>query len=57
MKDATATFGGSKTTARKSIARFQAEGADGLENRSSRPHRLHRSIPECIFDWIAALQL
>ena len=29
-------------TARKWVARFVAEGFDGLKDRSSRPHRLYR---------------
>ena len=45
VRDAAAAFGVSKTTAHKWIARFRAEGADSFENRSSRPHRLHNSIP------------
>ena len=57
VRDAAAAFGVFKTTARKWITRFRAEGADGLENRSSRPHRLHSSIPEHILCRIAALRL
>ena len=57
VRDATAAFGVSRTTVRKWITRFRAEGADGLENRSSRPHRLHSSIPEHILGRIAALRL
>ena len=57
VKDAAAAFGISKATAHKWIARFRAEGADGFENRSSRPHRRHSSIPEHILDRIAALRL
>ena len=29
-------------TARKWLARYAAEGLSGLQDRSSRPHRLHR---------------
>ena len=32
-------------TVRKWVARFKAEGAEGLKDRSSRPHRLHRPTP------------
>ncbi len=32
-------------TVRKRIARFEAEGAAGLRDRSSRPHTLHRPTP------------
>ena len=56
VRDVAAAFGVSKTTAHKWITRFRAEGADGLENRSSRPHRLHSSIPEHIFGRITALR-
>ena len=37
VKDAAAAFGISKTTAHKWVARFRAEEADGLENRSPDP--------------------
>ena len=32
-------------TVRKWLARFRAEGVAGLQDRSSRPHRLHRPTP------------
>ena len=32
-------------TVRKWVKRFRAEGAAGLQDRSSRPHRLHRPTP------------
>jgi hypothetical protein len=32
-------------TARKWLARFLAEGVEGLQDRSSRPHRLFRPTP------------
>ena len=34
-----------RKTVRKWVARFQAEGVAGLQDRSSRPHRLHRPTP------------
>jgi transposase len=37
-----AAFGVTVKTVRKWVARFQAEGVKGLQDRSSRPHRLHR---------------
>jgi transposase InsO family protein len=35
-------------TARKWVARFKAEGVEGLKDRSSRPHRLRRPTPAVI---------
>jgi transposase InsO family protein len=43
-------------TVNKWCARFQAEGAAGLLDRSSRPHRLHRPTPEAVVEQIAALR-
>ena len=43
-------------TARKWVARFEAEGAEGLRDRSSRPHRLRRPTPMAVVDRIAALR-
>jgi transposase InsO family protein len=43
-------------TARKWLARFEAEGAAGLADRSSRPHRLHRPTPPDCRDEIVALR-
>ena len=57
VKDTAAAFGVSKTTAHKWTARFRAERADGLENRSSRPHKLPSRIPEHILGRFAALRL
>ena len=37
--------GVSRTTARKWLARYRAEGWPGLEDRSSRPHRSPRMTP------------
>jgi transposase InsO family protein len=41
-------FGVCPKTVRKWVARWRAEGAAGLVDRSSRPHRLHRPTPEGI---------
>ena len=38
--------GVSPRTARKWFHRFQAEGIAGLQDRSSRPHRLNRPTPD-----------
>lgn len=35
-------------TVHKWVARFKAEGAAGLADRSSRPHQLHRPTPDAI---------
>ena len=43
-------------TARKWIARYRAEGAAGLQDRSSRPHRLYRPTPEDITAQVEALR-
>ncbi len=41
---------------RKWLARFKAEGEEGLCGRSSRPHRLHRPTPSDVMGRIAALR-
>lgn len=43
-------------TARKWLRRFEAEGAAGLIDRPSRPHRLHRPTPQPVKDKIVALR-
>ncbi len=43
-------------TARKWWKRFRAEGVAGLQDRSSRPHRLNRPTPEPIVAQIEALR-
>jgi transposase InsO family protein len=43
-------------TVRKWVARYRAEGVAGLEDRSSRPHRLHCPTPPEIVARIAALR-
>ena len=43
-------------TVRKWVARYRAEGADGLLDRSSRPHHSPRSIPAAVISRITALR-
>jgi transposase InsO family protein len=43
-------------TARKWVARFKAEGVDGLKDRSSRPHRLHRPTSKEIVEKVEGLR-
>jgi transposase len=43
-------------TVRKWVARFQAEGAAGLQDRSSRPHRLQCPTPPAIVARIETLR-
>lgn len=51
-----AAFGICARTVRKWVERFQAEGPAGLEDRSSRPHRLREPTPEATCDQIVALR-
>lgn len=43
-------------TARKWLARFLAEGVEGLKDRSSRPHRLREPTPQEIVDKVEVLR-
>ncbi len=43
-------------TVRKWVARFKAEGIEGLRDRSSRPHRLYRPTPPAIVGQVEALR-
>jgi len=43
-------------TARKWHARFKAEGVEGLKDRSSRPHRLHKPTPTAVGAKVEALR-
>jgi transposase InsO family protein len=43
-------------TARKWVARFKAEGVEGLKDRSSRPHHLRRPTPAVIIGTVEALR-
>ena len=49
-------FGVCCKTVRKWVERFQSEGPEGLEDRSSRPHRLRRPTPEPVVKRIEALR-
>ena len=46
--------GVSRQTAWKWLRRFEAEGGAGLEDRSSRPHRMPRALPQAQVDAILA---
>jgi transposase InsO family protein len=46
--------GVSRQTAWKWLRRFEAEGEAGLEDRSSRPHRMPRALPQARVDAILA---
>ena len=50
------SFGVCVKTVRKWVARFEAEGAAGLCDRSSRPHRLHRPTPDAAVARITGLR-
>src|SRR5262245_40573100 len=43
-------------TVRKWVERFQAQGEGGLQDRSSRPHRLYRPTPLQIVSQIESLR-
>jgi transposase InsO family protein len=43
-------------TVRKWVARFEAEGLEGLKDRSSRPHRLRQPTPAAIVERVEALR-
>jgi len=43
-------------TVRKWVARFEADGVEGLRDRSSRPRRFHRPTPQPIVEQVAALR-
>jgi transposase InsO family protein len=43
-------------TARKWLARFKAEGIEGLKDRSSRPHRLRKPTPAAVVATVEALR-
>ena len=49
-------FGVCERTVRKWVARYRAEGAEGLRDRSSRPHTLRRPTPDPVVHKIAALR-
>ena len=43
-------------TVRKWVERYRSEGPEGLRDRSSRPHRLHRPTAQTVVDEVAALR-
>jgi transposase len=49
-------MGVSAKTVRKWVDRFAAQGVAGLADRSSRPHRLYRPIPEATAERIEVLR-
>ena len=50
------SFGVSVKTVRKWVRRFQLEGAEGLVDRSSRPHRLRRPTPTVLAETVLELR-
>ena len=56
LRAVAAAFGVTIKTADKWLARFNADGAEGLKDRSSRPHRLHRPTPAVIVEKVEALR-
>jgi transposase InsO family protein len=55
-KTVAAAFGVDVQTVKKWVARFASEGPSGLEDRSSRPHRLREPTPPEAVDQIIALR-
>ncbi len=51
-----ATAGVCPRTVRKWLKRYHLEGLAGLQDRSSRPHRLHRPTPEAVVAQIETLR-
>ena len=49
-------FGVCPKTVRKWVGRFRAEGLSGLQDRSSRPHRLRRPTPASVVEQIERLR-
>jgi transposase InsO family protein len=49
-------FGVCAKTVRKWVHRFQAQGKDGLHDRSSRPHRLRQPTPDAVVQRVEALR-
>jgi transposase len=43
-------------TVRKWLKRYEREGLAGLQDRSSRPHRLHRPTPQPIIERVETLR-
>jgi transposase InsO family protein len=51
------SFGVTIKTVTKWVRRFESEGAAGLRDRSSRPHRLYRPTPAVVVEQIGARRL
>jgi transposase-like protein len=49
-------FGVSERTVRKWLARYRAEGRQGLLDRSSRPHQMPTAVPPALVARIEALR-
>lgn len=49
-----AAVGISERTVRKWVARYQAEGDEGLRDRSCRPRRRPTATPPLLVSWVAA---
>jgi transposase len=56
LVEVAAGFGGSERTARKWLARFKAQGAAGLENRSSRSRSMANRTAEPWIDMMESLR-
>jgi transposase InsO family protein len=56
LKAVAPAVGGEANTVGKWVKRFEAEGLDGLADRSSRPHRLHRPTPAETVDRVIVLR-
>jgi len=50
------TAGVCPRTVRKWVERYRLEGPDGLQDRSSRPHRLHKPTPATVVAQVEALR-
>lgn len=55
-KTVSAVVGVCPRTVRKWLKRYDSEGIAGLQDRSSRPHRLHRPTPQLVVERIEALR-
>ena len=55
-KSVATDLGVCERTVRKWVARFRAEGSEGLKDRSSRPHTLRRPTPAPVVRQIIALR-
>src|SRR5665213_4390250 len=56
VKAVATAFGVDAKTVAKWVDRFEAEGPDGLKDRSSRPHKLHRPTPAETVEHVIALR-